>query len=163
MGAAQPPYFVNITMDAVTFVSQKIEELCADSALFLIDVKVQPTNNIKVYMDGDQGINIEACTKLNRSLYKAIEEEGLFPEGDFSLEVSSPGVDEPLKQLRQYHKNVGRSVEVTKNDQTKELGILKAVNEEAITLEKTLGKKKEILLSEIPFSDIKKTIVQITF
>lgn len=150
-------------METITFVTNKIEELCADSALFLIDVKVNPTNNIKVYMDGDNGITIDACIKLNRALYKAIEEEGMFPEGDFSLEVSSPGVDEPLKQMRQYHKNVGRTVEVTKNDGVKDLGILKQVTEFGLILEKTLGKKKEVIVSEIPFADIKKTIVQISF
>jgi len=49
---------------------------------------------------------------FNKQLYKLIEEEGYYPEGDFSLELSSPGIDEPLKLHRQYVKNKGRNIEV---------------------------------------------------
>ena len=87
--------------------------------VFLVEVKVNPGNNIIVFLDADNGVTIEKCIQINRALYKQIEEAGLFPNGDFSLEVSSPGVDEPLKLHRQYKKNIGRKVEVTMNDETK--------------------------------------------
>lgn len=150
-------------MDIISLVSNKVEELTRDSALFLVEVKMKPTNNIKVFVDGDNGINIEACTKINRALYKMIEESEMYPEGDFSLEVSSPGVDEPLKFFRQYNKNIGRTVEVTLNDETKHLGVLKSATEVEIVLEKTIGKKKEIVVETIPFDTITKTVVQIVF
>src|ERR1700754_2311514 len=91
---------------------------------FLVEIKIKPTNNIKVYMDGDKGISIEKCIQFNRSLYKKIEDAGLFPSGDFSLEISSPGIDKPLKLHRQYLKNIGRNVEVTFNDESKKTGKL---------------------------------------
>lgn len=150
-------------MDIITLVSDKVNELVSGSALFLIEVKVKPTNNIKVFLDGDQGVNIESCTKINRALYKMIEEAALYPEGDFSLEVSSPGVDEPLRSIRQYQKNVGRTVEVSLNDDTKHLGTLISVGENEIVLEKKLPKNKGSETLSLPFENINKTVVQIVF
>ena len=101
---------------------QTIEKLIAPllvDDIFLVSIKIKPTNNFKIYLDADGGLGIEKCIKINRALYKVMEEMGLYPDGDFSLEVSSPGVDEPLKLLRQYKKNIGRNVEVTTNDDEK--------------------------------------------
>src|SRR5688572_25837374 len=101
----------------VQAVARMVEEILADDPqYFLVEVKIHPTNNIKVFLDGDKGISIERCVVYNRQLYKMIEAAGLYPEGDFSLELSSPGLDEPLKLLRQYKKNIGRMVEVTLKD-----------------------------------------------
>jgi ribosome maturation factor RimP len=141
-----------------------LEPLLVDD-IFLVSIKVKPTNNYKIYLDADSGLGIEKCIKINRALYKKIEEMGMYPEGDFSLEVSSPGVDEPLKLLRQYKKNIGRNVEVVTNDDEKKEGLLKEVTEEAITIEYTEGKgKKAITLNPvINFTDIKQTKVLIKF
>lgn len=142
--------------------TEKIEALITDSALFLVELTVSPANNIKIFIDGDTGVTIEAVSKINRALYRQLEEEE-FLNGDFSLEVSSAGVDEPLKFLRQYNKNVGRKVEVTLNEGEPVEGVLKAATEAEITLEETIGKKKETKETVIPFSNIKKTVVQISF
>src|SRR4051794_18256332 len=85
---------------------------------FLVSIKIKPTNNVKIYIDSDEGMSIEKCVRYNRKLYNLIEEKAVFPEGNFSLEISSPGVDEPLKLHRQYKKNIGRNVLVTFNDAT---------------------------------------------
>src|SRR5450432_3392027 len=106
---------------------------------FLVDLKIKPTNNVKVFLDGDSGITIEKCVQINRKLYKKLEESAIFPSGDFSLEVSSAGLDEPLKSLRQYKKNIGRQVEVLLQDGSQKIGKLKDVNEEGILLEVATG------------------------
>jgi ribosome maturation factor RimP len=136
-----------------------------ESSYFIVQIKIKPTNNIKVFLDGDNGLPIEKCTFFNRKLYKAIEEEAWFPEGDFSLEVSSPGVDEPLLLKRQYNKNVGRKVQVTMLDETIKEGSLITVAEADILLEWTEGKGKKAVQQQllIPFENIKSTIVQIQF
>lgn len=133
--------------------------------VFLVSIKIKPTNNFKIYIDADGGLPLEKCIKINRSLYKQMEEMGLYPDGDFSLEVSSPGIDEPLKLIRQYIKNIGRFVEVTKLDDTKLEGKLLAANEEQITIEITEGKGKKLTIIQLklPISDIKLTKVQIKF
>src|SRR6476620_6446002 len=103
--------------------------------IFLVNIRVKPTNNIKIYLDADSGLGIEKCIRINRALYRQMEEQGLYPDGNFSLEVSSPGIDEPLKLHRQYKKNIGRDVEVTFSDDTKKEGKLLEVTDESILLE----------------------------
>jgi len=136
-----------------------------NSALFLVSIKVKPTNNIKVFIDGDEGFPIDMCVRINRKLYKLIEENAFYPEGDFSLEVSSPGLSEPLKLHRQYTKNIGRDVEVVFNDLTVIEGKLISVAEADIVIEQTEGKGKKAITKQlvIPVINIKSTTVQIKF
>ncbi len=140
-----------------------IEPLLEGTDVFIVDIKIKPTNNFKVFLDADGGFSIEKCVAVNRKLYHLIEESGMYPDGDFSLEVSSPGIDEPLTMLRQYKKNVGRKIAVTDTEDKETVGMLTAVSDEAITMEVKTGKTKEIVTVEIPFAKIKKTIVQIIF
>lgn len=132
---------------------------------FLVEVRINPTNNVKVFLDADTGISIDKCVKYNRALYKQIEESGIFADGNFSLEVSSPCLDEPLKLKRQYVKNTGRNVEVILNDGFKVEGKLKSVSDEGIAVEEIRGKnkKQEIIEHTIPFDNIKSTKIQIQF
>jgi ribosome maturation factor RimP len=139
--------------------------IAGEPDLFLVDLRIKPTNNIKVYIDGDQGVSIERLVRYNRQLYRQLEEAGMFPGGDFSLELSSPGLDEPLRMHRQYKKNIGRNVEVTLEEGSKKEGRLLEVNEEGVVVEETKGKgkKQELIKHEIPFSTIKTTKIQIKF
>jgi ribosome maturation factor RimP len=139
--------------------------LAEDPSYFLVDLRIKPTNNIKIFLDGDNGITIEKCIAINRALYKQLEEKAMYPDGDFSLEVSSPGLDEPLKSLRQYKKNVGRLVEVILKDGTKIEGKLTEVQDQAVIVEETKGKNKkmQVIPHEIPFENIKATKIQIVF
>ena len=145
---------------------QLINEILADEKeYFCVSVRIKPTNNVKVFIDGDKGIAIEKCVRFNRKLYKLIEETGMYPEGEFSLELSSPGVDEPLKMHRQYLKNIGREVELTFNDDTKKEGKLLSVTETDLLIEYTEGKGKKAITQQLvmPLSNIKTTIVQSKF
>jgi ribosome maturation factor RimP len=132
---------------------------------FLVEIRIKPTNNIKVFIDGDQGIALSDLIDYNRKLYKLIEEKGLYPDGDFSLEVSSPGLDEPLKLFRQYKKNEGRYVDITLNDGSKKDGKLLDATEDGIVIETESGKgkKKEVKQESILFDQIKNTKIQIKF
>ena len=89
----------------------------------------------------------------------------MYPDGDFSLEVSSPGLDEPLKLQRQYKKNIGRFVEILMNDSTKKEGKLLEATEDGILIEweEGKGKKKTSKQETVLFSDIKNTKIQIKF
>jgi ribosome maturation factor RimP len=149
---------------------KSILESLLEGDIFLVDMKVKPTNNIKIYLDADTGLGIEKCIKINRALYKVLEEMAIYPDGDFSLEVSSPGIDEPLKLSRQYHKNIGRTLIVKANDETFEAELIEA-NDEYIVLSwqsrepKKIGKGKETVQKrqEIPYSDIKQAVVTVNF
>jgi ribosome maturation factor RimP len=149
---------------------QAIEErvtrmLEAQPSHFLVEVRIKPTNNIKVFIDADEGMPLSALVDYNRKLYKQLEESGMYPDGNFSLEVSSPGLDEPLKNGRQYTKNIGRFVEVTLNDGTRREGKLTAATGEGIVVEweEGKGKKKETKTETILFENIKSTKVQVKF
>lgn len=139
--------------------------LSSEPGDFLVSIKIKPTNNIKIFVDSDDGMSIEKCVKYNRKLYAQIEEKAIFPDGNFSLEISSPGVDEPLKMHRQYVKNKGRNVLVTFNDATEKEGKLLEVTESDIIIEQKTGKGKKAETHQyvIPFDNIKTTTVQIQF
>lgn len=139
--------------------------LAEEPAYFCVSISIKPTNNIKVFVDGDEGIKIERCVSYNRRLYKLIEEAAIYPEGDFSLEVSSPGIEEPLKLHRQYLKNIGRIIEVQLLDGTIKEGLLETVTNNDVTIIFSEGKGKKAVTEQlvIPFVHIKSTTVQIKF
>src|SRR3982750_1168244 len=97
---------------------------------FLVEVRIKPTNNIKIFIDADEGVILSDLIEYNRKLYRQLEESGMYPDGNFSLEVSSPGLDEPLKLFRQYKKNLGRYVEVTLSDGNRKEGKLLEATED---------------------------------
>ncbi|MEO7768605.1 MAG: ribosome maturation factor [Ferruginibacter sp.] len=151
---------------SIQAIENLIGQLLAETEdTFLVSVRIKPTNNIKVFLDADLGLNIDKCVKINRSMYRIIEEKGWYPDGNFSLEVSSPGVEEPLKNFRQYKKNIGRKIAVILNDDTTQEGRLIGANENLIQLEYIEGKNKKAvtIVKEISFDQVKQTTVLIEF
>src|SRR5215216_4571489 len=147
-------------------VEEKINHLLANHpSHFLVEVRIKPTNNIKVFIDADEGVILSDLINYNRKLYKQLEDSGMFPDGNYSLEVSSPGLDEPLKLFRQYKKNVGRYVTVTMNDGGTREGKLMDATEDGIVIETETGKgkKKEVRQESLLFDQIKQTKIQIKF
>lgn len=142
------------------------EEEFADC--FIVEIKLHAHNKLDVFVDSDSAMTFEKCRKLSRYLESFIDEEGWLGE-KYTLEVSSPGITRPLKFPRQYTKNIGRKLQVKQLEGGEEEGTLIAVDEKVITLEKKVrikeGKKKrtEIVQTEIPFENIKKAKVKISF
>jgi len=143
-----------------------LAEECLDSDThFVVDTVVSPgkgTKKILVTVDGDNGIDIEACSKISRKLSAKLEV--LLGETPYTLEVSSPGLDQPLRSIRQYRKNQGRKVRVFTGDK-EYLGTLSVVSDEIIRINQSTGKgkKQESTDIDIPLSDVRKTIVQVSF
>lgn len=119
---------------------------------------------VMVILDGDHGITIDDCADLSRVLSKELDERAFFGDENYMLEVSTPGLDQPLKLKRQYYKNIGRSLRV-KSQETISEGRLKEVTDDKIVLEQETGsgKKKEVKDIEIPFSSIDKAFVLASF
>ena len=141
------------------------ELLEAEPAYFIVGINIKPVNNISLFIDGDEGVTIEKCVRINKAIYKKIVETEIYPDGEFSLVVSSPGIDEPLKLTRQYIKNIGRVIEVELLDERQIEGKLIASNAEGIEVEEETGKgkKKEIIKHFILFDQIKQTKVKVVF
>ncbi len=144
---------------------QKIREITEDSLkehknLFLVDLNVKrnaESQKIMIFVDGEKGISIDQCSKINRQIAVAME-EGDFMQGKYTLEVSSPGLDFPLTMHRQYIKNIGRELTVETIEGEKIEGELMLVNDEMIEL-KIRGKKQGSLL----FKKIRQSKVKISF
>jgi len=152
--------------DQIRIIGEKVNSLLENHpSHFLVAVRIKPTNNVKVFIDADEGVILSDLIDYNRKLYKQLEESGMFPNGDFSLEVSSPGLDEPLKLFRQYKKNIGRFVNITMNDSSKKEGKLIGATEDGVVIETETGKgkKKEIKQESILFDQIKNTKIQVKF
>ena len=111
---------MNIEKRVKELVEEKIAEL---PHLFLVDVKMHTNGKLLILVDGDHGIGINECAQISRHVGFHLEEEGVLDTA-YNLEVSSPGVDWPLKSLRQYVKNVGRSLSIKMADGTKREGKL---------------------------------------
>lgn len=144
---------------------QKLLQPLLVEDIFLVEINIKPTNNIKIYLDADGGLGIEKCIKINRALYKIMEEMSIYPDGDFSLEVSSPGIEEPLKLHRQYVKNVGRDIKVLMKDDSQKTGKLIAVDNDELTIEFVEGKNKKAVVQHVKLllSETKETTVLIKF
>ncbi|PCH99896.1 MAG: ribosome assembly cofactor RimP [Flavobacteriaceae bacterium] len=142
------------------------EALSENKDLFLIDLKFLDGNKIYIEVDGDQGIALSECIRINRYVEGSLDRE----EEDFSLEVTSPDIANPLVVKRQYTKNIGRIL-VVKLAETKVQGTLKEVTEDDIMLEwsarepKPIGKGKVTVVKNqtISFADIKEAKVKIIF
>ena len=119
---------------------------------------------VLVIIDGDRGITIDDCAELSRALSKEFDDRAIFGDENYLLEVSTPGLDHPLKMKRQYFKNTGRNLKVTTKEGIIE-GKLKEVTDDKIVLvrETGTGKKKEINETEIPFPEIDKAFVMVSF
>ena len=116
-----------------------IEEKLQGSEAFLVDVKTSPSK-IAVFVDHPAGLKLEDCAEISRFLESKPELTGIFETHE--LEVSSPGMDEPMKVLKQYEKRIGQEVSVLMKDGIRKNGTLKTVAENEIHVVETKHKKE---------------------
>jgi ribosome maturation factor RimP len=145
-----------------------VEKNLPDAEHFIVEVKIEreaDKTKVLVLVDADQGMTIAACAKLSRALSGELETNELLEEA-YTLEVSSPGLDYPLTEKRQYLKNQGRLLKAYLVSGEEILGKLKEVEELGIKLgvtKKEKGKKSVEEERIVPFIEIKKSIVQVSF
>jgi ribosome maturation factor RimP len=160
-GTASPLF---VSMDLKEKIKDLAEKSLATPTHFVVEVVVSKHKPWKftVIVDGDQGITIDDCAVVSRALNESLEMEISDP---YTLEVSTPGLDHPLKLKRQYKKNIGRGVKVVRKDKTIVNGTLKQAEEEKIAVENESGsgKKTEVKIIEISFTEIEKAFVTVSF
>ncbi|WP_176699284.1 ribosome assembly cofactor RimP [Flavobacterium crassostreae] len=148
-------------------VSKLLTEGLSDKpSLFLIDCTITEAFKVIVAIDGDHGVALQDCIDLSRFVENNLDRE----EQDFSLEVASVGVGSPLKLVRQYKKNVGRTLILKTATENIEAELVEA-NDDFVILSwkarepKKIGKGKETVQKrlEVPYADIKEAIVTVTF
>lgn len=149
-----------------------LNPLLEEGNLFLVDIILKASRvsqKVTILVDSDEGITIQECTSISRRLAKQLEELDVFQDA-YTLEVSSPGLDQPLTLLRQYTKNLGRSLKITMKTGESLSGTLLEANEDAIKLQLPAPKKKtkipadEVSLQRsLKFEDISKALIEISF
>ena len=163
--ALLPSFYKNMTFREK--ISSLLEEgLQQKPSLFLVDLTITDAFKVIITLDGDNGVNLQDCIDVSRVIENNVDRE----EQDYSLEVASAGVSSPLKMVRQYRKNIGRTLKVKTATETLEAK-LEDANDESIMLSwtarepKKIGKGKETVAHqrEIPYSEIKEAIVTIIF
>jgi ribosome maturation factor RimP len=143
-----------------------VEALLDKPTLFLIDLTITDAFKVIVSLDDDNGVALQDCIDVSRAIEANLDRE----EQDFSLEVASVGVGSPLKLVRQYKKNVGRTLIVKTVQENLEAELVEA-NDEFVILSwearepKKIGKGKETVQKtlQLPYGDIKEAIVTVTF
>jgi ribosome maturation factor RimP len=143
------------------------EEKLQDMDYYLVDVTVSSANQIRVEIDGDKGVKINDCVAISRHIENQLDRE----VEDFELTVSSAGLDQPFKILRQYQRYLGSEVEVKTREGKKLKGKLLSANEQLLEMEveekvKVEGKKRKQLITnkrEIPMDQVNETKVVISF
>jgi len=150
----------------------KIKNLVDDAVaqnpeLFVTDLKFLSDNKIFVEVDGDRGIPLKECIRISREVEHNLDRE----KEDFSLEVTSPDVSNPIKTKRQYKKNINRHLKVKLLDNSTIEGVLVTVTENEIELKwkarerKPVGKGKITVAKKatIPYINILEAKVKIIF
>ena len=148
-------------------VKQIVESYITAKGYYLVDINVTKDNHISVEIDHFEGVSIDFCVELTREIESGIDRE----TEDYELQVSSAGLTEPFKVLKQYQKNTGNEVEVLTKEGKKITGVLTAADAEKITLQiekqiKPEGAKRKIIVTEnrhIHFENIKTTKYIIRF
>lgn len=128
---------------------------------FIVEINISGSK-LDVFIDTDEGVKFFQCQKLSRAIEAYLDESLVLGE-KYTIEVSSPGVERPLKFLRQYPRNIGRTLEIKLKSGDTISGVLKQLESNVLTIESKGKKKKEVLKKEIDFDAIESSKVLITF
>jgi ribosome maturation factor RimP len=140
-------------------ITELINDKLEADGYFFVNIEIKPSNDIIVFIDNDKGVSVDYCAEISRLIENSFDRE----IEDFSLEVSSPGLGQPFKVLKQYKKNIGKEVEVFTNKKVKIIGILTDASEDYINIKDTKkvkvdgSNKKElqITLHQFGYEEIK--------
>jgi len=147
-------------------VIELVEEKIADRPdLFIVDVQMHNSGILSILVDGDNGVAISDCVAISRHVGFHLEEENTIEQA-YRLEVSSPGIDTPLKSIRQFRKNINRSLKIKLSDGNIREGKLLNADDSGITIQeivKEKGKKAVTIESFIQITDISEIIVLVSF
>ena len=119
--------------------------------LYIIEVTVSKDNDVEVTIESEEGkVELEDCVAISRFFETKFDRE----TEDYSLTVTSAGLDQPFKVLKQFVKAVGKKVEVQLKGGKKMVAVLEAADEESITLkysakEAVEGKKKKEIVEHV--------------
>lgn len=144
-----------------------VERHLPDESYYLVEIilkGIAENQKVLILIDGDDGVNIDACAKLSRAVAADLEVEDPFPD-KYTLEVSSPGLDHPLIMARQYAGRIGKGLKLTLKDGSECTGKLLSSSEDKIVIAKEVkqGKKQVTEETEIALADISRAMAVVSF
>jgi ribosome maturation factor RimP len=150
-----------------TLLLEMLHDAIGDNELFVVGLTVSDSvmPKITVTLDGANGLGIGECALISRRLNRRIEEH-YGEDAAYSLEVTSPGADQPLTDPRQYPRHIGRSLALKMQDGSEKTGALTAATPEGIEIEEVIKaktKKTTLPAAFYLFGDIKEAKVVISF
>ncbi len=140
---------------------QKLNDEFPEKGVYLVEINISNDNKISVHVDSFKGISVDECVFISKSTENELDRE----ENDFSLIVSSAGLDQPFKVQKQYEKSIGKQVKIKIQDRNEFKAVILSVDRKGIEVEETKKKKKEIIKTKIylDFNIIKTVKPVITF
>lgn len=142
-------------MDKLTqlkeIIAQEVNRYFENTSLFLVEVKVLSNGKIEIFADGISNITIDECVQLSKHIYQFLEENNLMND-NISLDVSSPGMEEPLKVPQQFQKQIGKQVEVVLKNGLKIIGELLNTTETEVRIKEIIIIKKKENIEEHTFT-----------
>lgn len=99
---------------------EKTKEMTEDLGYLFIDMDFRGDSRnriLEIYIDNEAGVTVDDCKNVSRAVGDMIEEDGLIVSR-YRLDVSSPGIDRPLKYIQQFKRNIGRSFELKLEDES---------------------------------------------
>ena len=146
----------------------EVHEICQSRAVHVLEITVRGSSHrrvIEIFVDSEDGVDFEICRKLSAEIGELIDGKSVFPAA-YRLDVSSPGIDRPLRHVWQYRKNIGRLLDVSLREGGSAKGRLIDVSDSALTLEprkvrSSRAKANDSELVNIPFAHVEKAIVEV--
>lgn len=139
-GTRLSPYLLNqFRMISKEKITALIETYLKEHSLFLVDNEITPDNDIKITIESQNSVDIDDCANLSRIVEQGLDRE----EEDFSLTVSSAGLNMPFKVLQQYQKYLGKEVDVILRKGTKITATLTSADEKSISLTRVITTRKD--------------------
>ena len=116
-----------------------LKPILDESQFELVELKIKGTGRspvFQIYVDHERGVTISDCSRLSQEIGMALDCD--YPDlANYRLEVSSPGVDRPLKTERDFRRNIGRVVRLAygKDDVIEITGTIESVENNSVRLE----------------------------
>ncbi|MCP3821159.1 ribosome maturation factor RimP [Streptomyces sp. A3M-1-3] len=143
-----------------------LEPLVAAKELDLEEIEVSRAGKrrmLRIIVDSDDGVELDACAELSRAISEKLDETDAMGEGEYVLEVSSPGADRPLSEHRHYVRATGRLVKLTLHEDGELVARILQVDDEGLDLEVPGVKGRKPTTRRVTFAEIAKARVEIEF
>ncbi|MEW2417096.1 ribosome maturation factor RimP [Streptomyces sp. NPDC046866] len=143
-----------------------LEPLVAARGLDLEDIELSKAGKrrmLRIIVDSDEGVELDACAELSREVSDKLDETDAMGEGEYVLEVSSPGADRPLTEHRHYVRAIGRLVKFQLAEGGELIARILDADDEGMDLEVPGVKGRKATARRIAFADIAKARVEIEF